>query len=232
MAFLTDEDRVYLKKVAKYLQSTGLSVGLIEDYVSVDEMVTIDDIMEFKKALEYIKTFSRSQESVPQGYKNIISKILDNVKIDGNKVNNTYNTAVNVFAELNYKINLLTVGMDVYYNHEDDSQVEYYEDEIGRVIDDLIKNNIEPEVDNTLSVSYDGGGDSGWIENTFSNGETVPSSFEDWGYLVLSENFGGWELDSGSKGSFEINFTDRTITINHIQYIDQAKQIILFEESF
>jgi hypothetical protein len=232
MAFLTDEDKAYLKKVAKYLQSTGLGIGIIEDYVSVDEMVTMDDIMEFKKALEYIKTFSRSQESVPQGYKNIISKILDNVKIDGNKVNNTYNTAVNVFADLNYKINLLTVGMDVYYNREEDSQVEYYEDEIGRVIDDLIKNNIKPEFDNTLSVSYDGGGDSGWIENTFSTGETVPKSFEDWGYLVLSENFGGWELDSGSKGSFEINFTDRTITINHIQYIDQAKQIILFEESF
>lgn len=232
MAFLTDEDRTYLKKVGKYLQSTGLGIGIIEDYISVDEVVTMDDIMEFKKSLEYIKTFSRSQESVPQGFKNIISKILDNVKIDGNKVNNTYNTNISVFADLNYKRNLLTVGMDVYYNHEEDSQVEYYEDEIGRVIDDLIKNNIEPDVNNTLIVSYDGGGDSGWIENTFSNGETVPSSFEDWGYFVLSENFGGWELDSGSKGFFEINFTDRTITINHIDYIDQAKQIILFEESF
>lgn len=232
MAFLTDEDRTYLKKVGKYLQSTGLGIGIIEDYISVDEVVTMDDIMEFKKSLEYIKTFSRSQESVPEGYKNIISKILDNVKIDGNKVNNTYNTNISVFADLNYKRNLLTVGMDVYYNHEEDSQVEYYEDEIGRVIDDLIKNNIEPDVNNTLIVSYDGGGDSGWIENTFSNGETVPSSFEDWGYFVLSENFGGWELDSGSKGFFEINFTDRTITINHIDYIDQAKQIILFEESF
>lgn len=232
MAVLTDEDKLYLKKVAKYLQSTGLSAGLIDDYISVDEMVTMGDIMGFKETLEHIKTFSGTKESIPQGYKNIISKILDNVKIDGDQVNNTYNSGINVFANLNYKKNLLTVGIDVYYVREEESQVEYYDDEIGRVIDDLIKNNIQPDIYNTLSVNYDGGGDSGWVENIFSNGEKVPKSFDDWAYFVLSHNFGGWEIDEGSKGSFEINFTDRTITINHIQHVDGAKEIILFEESF
>jgi hypothetical protein len=57
------------------------------------------------------------------------------------------------------------------------------------------------------TLSFEGSGDSGFLEDfIISDGRNIdcPSFFEDWCYDILGENFGGWEINEGSQGSFTI----------------------------
>lgn len=86
-------------------------------------------------------------------------------------------------------------------------------------------------------VSYSGGGDSGEINSDFDiigpNGKkrtldltTGEFSFlYDYLYDCLSSSFGGWEINEGSSGTFELSFVDYTITIHHTNYYETTKDI-------
>ena len=55
----------------------------------------------------------------------------------------------------------------------------------------------------SITVTYEGGGDSGYIENQYESsngGGDVPAGIEDICYQLL-EDFGGWEINEGSQGS-------------------------------
>ena len=84
--------------------------------------------------------------------------------------------------------------------------------------DDSEFNNFFEELSGLDGVlDFSGGGDSGWIENNIrlSNGSSIgcPAFLEDWGYHQLSINYGGWEINEGSQGSFEIDSKNKTITL-------------------
>jgi len=68
-----------------------------------------------------------------------------------------------------------------------------------------------------FKVDFNGGGDSGYIESHGynENGERfeVPASIEDKFYIMLSDDFGGWEINEGSQGSFTIDCEAKTIQL-------------------
>jgi hypothetical protein len=59
-----------------------------------------------------------------------------------------------------------------------------------------------------IRVDFNGGGDSGYIEdNGYDEKGTnypIPASMEDFLYNMIESNFGGWEINEGSQGQFEI----------------------------
>jgi hypothetical protein len=59
-----------------------------------------------------------------------------------------------------------------------------------------------------MKVEFNGGGDSGYIEDygydEKGNNHPIPASMEDFLYNMLESNFGGWEINEGSQGQFEI----------------------------
>ena len=71
-------------------------------------------------------------------------------------------------------------------NHIDDFQLTT-EDE--NYIDDASENNI------VSYVAFDGGGDSGYIQDVDSENREVPKFILDILYEVLEENYGGWEIN-------------------------------------
>jgi hypothetical protein len=59
-----------------------------------------------------------------------------------------------------------------------------------------------------MKVEFNGGGDSGYIEDygydEKGNNHPIPASMEDFLYNMLESNFGGWEINEGAQGQFEI----------------------------
>jgi hypothetical protein len=67
----------------------------------------------------------------------------------------------------------------------------------------------------SATVSYEGGGDSGYIGFTYESEKgtgDVPAGIEDLCYSLLEE-YGGWEINEGSQGT--IVFTRDEIDVNH-----------------
>lgn len=86
----------------------------------------------------------------------------------------------------------------------DEDELEIFEDFLQRGVSEII-------------CTYNGGGDSGYIDNDMSvdgEREQISTSIEDRCYKAL-ENFGGWEINEGSQGNIVFNLEDKTITVNH-----------------
>ena len=123
-----------------------------------------------------------------------------------------------------------------YYGRGGENSVEYDDtDDIAR-FENWMENDlseIEVPEDGILTIPYNGGGDSGYIENSFEEiGDQVPSAIEDWCYNQLERNFGGWEINEGSDGEFLFNFHDMTIELNHTYNVEENETDTIYEESF
>lgn len=77
--------------------------------------------------------------------------------------------------------------------------------------EDFIKECVN-EVGEDVEVTYDGYGDDGQIN------EQIPSDLESLIYEILEIDYGGWENDMGSEGNVYINFKEKTVSINHINF--------------
>jgi hypothetical protein len=69
----------------------------------------------------------------------------------------------------------------------------------------------------TGRVTYEGSGDSGFIEDIMKIKDKyvpIPSGLETWLYNQL-EQYGGWEINEGSQGYFDFNFKEGTIYHEH-----------------
>ena len=86
--------------------------------------------------------------------------------------------------------------------------------------------------DNYLVLKYNGGGDSGYLESDFDNGEPVPTEVEEWCYQQLEDNFGGWEINEGSQGEFQFYFDEKNVILSHTFNIEESITNTLWEEEF
>jgi hypothetical protein len=123
-----------------------------------------------------------------------------------------------------------------YYDRGDGASLEYDDDEdIERFngwMEDTFSDVEIPE-DGILTVTYNGSGDSGYLEGSFEeNNSQVPTAIEDWCYGELSRRFGGWEINEGSDGNFIFDFNTKIVTLNHTENIEENASDTYFEESF
>ena len=70
------------------------------------------------------------------------------------------------------------------------------------------------------TARYSGGGDSGDIDSMDFDGddEYNGTEYENYAYKILSDEYGGWEIDNGSSGKITINTIEGTWEIEHTWY--------------
>jgi hypothetical protein len=236
---LTYDEKRYIRRVCNYLGSLGMTTGVVGFEMDNDQSeLTPDDIK-----WEYVTHFENNYRAViPDGLKPIIQKVMSFV-INENKLGqiNSHNYDTINYQRVDFEIDCSSKEITViywfsYYGRGDENSVEYDEtDDIARFERWMENDMSEIEVpdDGILTITYNGGGDSGYIESSFDEtGDAVPAGIEDWCYSELESHFGGWEINEGSDGKFIFDFNKSTVLLLHTMNIEESETHTFFEESF
>jgi len=232
---LTPEEKQYLRRTSNYLQSMGMREGYFEIELE-QEASTIDyDSIEWK----YVSHFSNNYSAdIPEGLLPILKKVVKYVASLDNLNNDIEDLS---FQRIEVRID--SFHKEIFVNHEffyygrgEEHSIDYDSKEDKEIFDKWIDEDLEDvEVpsDGILRLDYDGGGDSGYINNEFQpTGDAVPAGIEDWCYQQLESRFGGWEINEGSDGSFIFDFNNSVVTLNHTYNTEEHESDTLYEESF
>ena len=118
-----------------------------------------------------------------------------------------------------------------YFSEGDSTGIEY-DDMIEEWEEKGVFDDVSIPEDGYLTLKYNGGGDSGYIESDFDNGEPSPGAVEEWCYKQLEENFGGWEINEGSQGEFQFDFNEKTVILSHTYNTMLDSSNTIWEEEF
>lgn len=233
MATLLDqEDKIYLGRICRYLGSIGMTEGIIEFEM---EQGSLYDV-----TWERVTHFSNNyQADIPPGLIPILKKIVD--YIEENDLIELPDVDSMNWERLEIKIDCesgeIMAAHDYGYYEVGDTEgtswsVAEDDNEDSSAISDLFRDLEETANDRELILTYNGSGDSGFIESNFDNGDSVPSSVEDWCYSELESLHGGWEINEGSQGKFIFDLDNQTIELEHEYNIDQTAYDTVWEEKF
>jgi hypothetical protein len=226
---LSAEDKKYLRFICKYLMSYGEKTGTlrIDDwnpgyseihgwgghrfdenyYLEIpDRLIPI-----YQKISSGISDFDPEYESDDIG-STWISLVIDA-------------EAESIHAEFCYS----------YYTRDEQGmswdESEIAEDEsLSKIMDELSKSDIK-----TMWVKFDGNGDSGSIEQAEDeDGNTmdVPADVEEWCYEQLESNYGGWEINEGSNGSFIFKIESKEVILDFAWNNENTECDTIYEEKF
>ena len=79
---------------------------------------------------------------------------------------------------------------------------------------------------NTLELTYDGGGDSGQINDYGDSNHgsvRINRDIEYVGYEVIDIYYSGWENNEGGDGRIIFDFENQTVTLNHTYYVENSE---------
>ena len=231
---LTLEEKKYLQRVCRYLGSLGMTNGIIEfefDYSEFD----CEDVN-----WKQITTFSNNYTAEIPDVMIEISKKLLNYVCENDLIRTPDVDDVNwqrIEIDLDCEDSTISVVLDYNYYDVGDTESdtrsleEEEENESLKEVFDVLED--DPDIqDRILTIDYSGGGDSGYLEDSFNNGDSVPAVVSDFCYNMLENRFGGWEINEGSQGNFEIDLDRKEITLNHTYNIDETGRDTLLEEKF
>ena len=230
---LSPDDKKYLKKVSNYLNSLGMQDGTIELDFS-GERVRLSDI-NWNRETHFTNNYSAE---IPDGLLPILQKIIN--YIDVNDLYQQLDENVN-YERIEIDIDTKTKEISVsnwysYYDRGNENSVEFDSQEDLEQFDGWVSDEfatIDVPETGILTLRYNGGGDSGYIDSSFEeNGDAVPAGIEDWCYRALEQNFGGWEINEGSDGEFIFDFNNSMVTLNHTMNTEENASNTLYEESF
>ena len=229
---LTKEEKLNLRKTAYYLRSFGMNFGSVElhsDYV--------DYSFDFSEInWDEIDSFSNNYKiKIPQVLFPIIKKILNSNNSEFNYKEEPFWEGIEILIDA-VKFTITLSHHYSYYSTSDAESITFDSEDDQRLIDGFGKSVIElggqiPQ-NGVLTLKYDGGGDSGYLEGDFVEGPAVPKDIEDWCYNELEENFGGWEINEGSSGYFYFDFDNKELTLQHTENVEISAQNTLYEENF
>jgi len=234
---LTPEDKQILQIISKYIRANGLKEGSIE----VDM-----DYGEFSPdAVENYDFFSNSYNvEIPKEFIEIVKKVLTDLDEKGG-------IETPDVDDINYERISITLDavarqltIEHYYSYYEPSEEDVtswsekdYEDEDENTITQLFNsiNEENPEIkpkNGILTVRYNGSGDSGYMEDYFEEGGSVPSNIEDWCYDQLGNLHAGWEINEGSNGRFVFDFNNNIIELFHTFNNEESQTNTVYEEKF
>jgi len=227
---LLPEEKKYLGRVARYLASLGMNYGEIQfEMDQDDEQISYSD-EDFPTHFE-----NNYVAEIPDGLVPILKRIIFYFE-DENLFGDLPDSAYMDYQRFEIIINAVRKEISLvhiysYYDEGDTSGVEY-DDMIEEWEEKGVFEDMEIPEDGYMTLKYNGGGDSGYIESNFENGEPVPSQIEDWCYKELEENFGGWEINEGSQGEFQFDFNEKTVILSHTYNTIIDKSNTIWEEEF
>lgn len=233
---LTPEEKKYLNRTCNYLASMGMTEGTISIELDSDQYDLSNEDIDWK----YIQHFENNYRAdLPEGLIPILKKVMNHV-IDGGKYESPDIESMSyqmISIEIDCTRKELTVTHDYsYYDRGDGNSIRYDSDEDKARFDKWMEEDmqdVEVPSDGILTLSYNGGGDSGYIESSFDEtSDASPASIENWCYRELEDHFGGWEINEGSDGRFIFNFNNSTVDLEHTYNIEESESKTLFEENF
>jgi hypothetical protein len=230
---LTIDEKKFLNRICRYLGSLGMENGFIEfemhtSYFDCDD-IDWDEITHF--ANNY--TAEIPEELIPI-FQKALNYVCENDLVEQPDVDDINWGRVSV--EIDCKTKEISISYDYsYYDVGNSESVTHSLDEdddenLMEVFDAL--ENDEEIIDRVLQVDYNGSGDSGYLEDDFTNGNSVPAVVSDYAYNMLENSFGGWEINEGSQGNFEIDLDRKEITLNHTSNIEETERDTVWEEKF
>ena len=231
---LTSDEKKYLQRICRYLGSLGMSHGTFE--IEMDGgYFDCDDINWNHKQYFSNNYHAEIPEDLKLILKKILSYICENDLIDGPDVDNINWERLDIQIDCNDET--ISVAHDYnYYEPSDTESITRSLDEDGddenlmKALDTLEN---DDEIDErVLRLDYNGSGDSGYIEDSFRNGNSVPADVSDYCYEILESNFGGWEINEGSQGYFEVDLDRKEITLYHTFNLDETGRDTLVELDF
>jgi hypothetical protein len=227
---LTPEEKKYLRKISRYLGSMGMTFGDINF-----EMEPDDDEISYSE--NYFPTHfdNNYTAEIPDGLVPILKKIIDyfdDAELFRDLPNDSEVDYQRFEISINTKKNEISLTHTFSYYSEGDSSGIEYDDMIEEWEEKGVFDDVSIPEDGYLILKYNGGGDSGYIESDFDNGEPSPGAVEEWCYKQLEENFGGWEINEGSQGEFEFDFNEKTVMLKHTFNYLEDKSNTIWEEEF
>ena len=236
---LTTEEKQYLRRVCNYLSSLGMEVGEFEF-----EMDDYGDTLNYNNIdWNQMTHFSNNwRADVPSGLIPILQKITKYAS--DQELYSSETPDIDAMSWQKFEISINSANKDISFNHYwswydrgDASGTEWSEEEGQEIFEewekDGVLSDLEIPQDGILTLRYNGSGDSGYIESSFEeNGDSVPSTIEDWCYNELEDHFGGWEINEGSDGEFVFDFNNMTITLNHSYNIEETTSDTIYKEDF
>jgi hypothetical protein len=221
---LTPEEKKYLERVARYVQSMGeknVSIDIeANSWDNQEEISDInwDDITHFNSWKNLIE--------IPSGFVQILQKIFNYIDQSGDYEFPNY--VIDSVNNHQFDIDFdsvrreLTISQNYgYYSEGGEDEIEFEEPELMEEWKDQLEiNGVKIPETGILTVSYSGGGDEGALEDSFDEiSYGVPADMEDFCYKELSSNYGGWGNNEGGQGRFEFNFTEGSIYLFHTENI-------------
>jgi hypothetical protein len=231
-SILTNEEKKILRYISKYLISVGMKQGYLETE-SFDEYDGFDfNTLDVREWTHFANNYSME---VPSVLYPILEKILPYAEKKFNNLDESEYDAN--YSRIDFMIGTKTEEIScnywfTYYSVEDGATTTYNSEE-DESLEGVFEEIMELGVDsNIIELDYNGSGDSGYIEGTFRNGESVPASVEDYCYRMLENLHGGWEINEGSQGKFIFDLDSKEITLEHQYNTEETKSFTLFEENF
>ena len=227
---LTPEEKKYLGRVSRYLASMGMNYGEINF-----EMEQDDEEISYSEYGFPTHFDNNYYAEIPDGLVPILKKIIDYVDDDGLYSNLPDGSDIDYQR---FEITIDGVKKEIslthiysYYSEGDSTGIEY-DDMIEEWEEKGVFDDTSIPEDGYLVLKYNGGGDSGYIESDFENGEPSPGAVEEWCYQQLEENFGGWEINEGSQGEFQFDFNEKTVILSHTYNTMLDSSNTIWEEEF
>jgi hypothetical protein len=177
---LTKEEKLNLRKTAYYLRSFGMNFGSVELYSESGEVDSFD-VSEI--SWDEINTFSNNYKiKIPQVLFPIIKKILNSNNSEFNYKEEPFWEGIEILIDA-VKFTIKLSHHYSYYSTSDAESIVFDSEWDQRLIDKFGKDVIElggqiPQ-NGVLTLKYDGGGDSGYLEGDFVEGPAVPKDIED-----------------------------------------------------
>jgi hypothetical protein len=229
---LTEKQILDLKKFSKLLNSLNMEDGVTWYYQCYDGV--------FERLYGPIyqgKDVSDELSFLPGSIEEFFATIRNNFDT-GNFYNDYYDTEN---GTINFTIyanrNEIDVMYDYYEINTEDSQIEKNfsdfsdlrpgwrgdEREVKKLSDPAIVEELKSVYGDSCRCSYDGSGDSGWVQDMVDSSKGSKGLNQQLEYIcydLLELYYGGWEINEGSNGSIDFNFEDQTVELNHSQNVE------------
>jgi hypothetical protein len=214
---LTPEEKKSLSQYFIYIRSFGSTTANATCYFEYGSFVYGGDIYTNGRIIEKFKPVELLME-----------RILNDIDPDDFD-NNEFHDQDTEYFSIDFDFDCLNKTIDVNCNFS----VRDYQDagSSGEIPEEVFNENFKEYSVTEIVCTYNGGGDSGYIENDMElGGDTVPtpSGIEDYCYSVL-EDFGGWEINDGSQGSIRFNLKSKEYSIDHQWNTEEPRSFSILE---
>lgn len=240
---LTDKQKHDLRRFSLILNSLNMEDGVEWVYRHYDEWEGDEPEGPYYRN----KNVKGELDFLPGSIGPLFNEIKDNFDTDlfYNDYYDNYTGELNLIVNAEKK--MLVVKYHYYTMITEDSRIERsFKDisemtspyrrgelETEKLVNEDFLNRMNEQYGSYVRMSYDGSGDSGWIQDQVDSDKGSKGStneLENVAYEVLELFHAGWEINEGSTGTIIFNFDDQTITIEHYQNIED--EVTDFYKSF